>query len=131
MLLLIFSFLVDQLLALGINVTVYNGQLDMICDTVGELPTHSTLIFTKSAHINSHIIHLAYTHMHTHIYTYSRTVHNEYAHMCTHTNIRVHTLTHIPTLAFCSSSLYLYLSQRHPSMDVQVAVASFERLHGS
>ena len=31
-------FLVDQLLALGVNVTVYNGQLDMICDTVGELP---------------------------------------------------------------------------------------------
>ena len=32
---------VDQLLELGVNVTVYNGQLDLICDTIGELyPRH-------------------------------------------------------------------------------------------
>lgn len=28
--------IVDQLLAAGANVTVYNGQLDLIVDTVGE-----------------------------------------------------------------------------------------------
>ena len=27
---------VDQLLSMGVNVTVYNGQLDLICDTMGE-----------------------------------------------------------------------------------------------
>lgn len=28
---------VDQLLAAGVNVTVYNGQLDLIVDTMGNL----------------------------------------------------------------------------------------------
>lgn len=28
--------IVDELLAAGVNVTVYNGQLDLIVDTVGE-----------------------------------------------------------------------------------------------
>lgn len=28
---------VDQLLAVGVNVTVYNGQLDLIVDTMGNL----------------------------------------------------------------------------------------------
>lgn len=28
--------IVDQLLAVGVNVTVYNGQLDLIVDTMGE-----------------------------------------------------------------------------------------------
>lgn len=27
---------VDQLLSAGVNVTVYNGQLDLIVDTMGE-----------------------------------------------------------------------------------------------
>ena len=51
-------FLVDQLLALGVNVTVYNGQLDMICDTVGELPVY--LHFTKQK--CAHFVSLSYTH---------------------------------------------------------------------
>lgn len=28
--------IVDQLLAAGVNVTVYNGQLDLIVDTMGK-----------------------------------------------------------------------------------------------
>lgn len=28
--------IVDQLLAAGVNVTIYNGQLDLIVDTMGE-----------------------------------------------------------------------------------------------
>lgn len=28
---------VDQLLSTGVNVTVYNGQLDLIVDTMGKL----------------------------------------------------------------------------------------------
>lgn len=32
--------IVDQLLAAGVNVTVYNGQLDLIVDTMGEDVNH-------------------------------------------------------------------------------------------
>lgn len=34
---------VDQLLTAGVNVTVYNGQLDLIVDTLGNLlkPSHA------------------------------------------------------------------------------------------
>lgn len=34
--------IVDQLLAAGVNVTIYNGQLDLIVDTMGTL---SEIIF--------------------------------------------------------------------------------------
>lgn len=42
---------VDELLAAGVNVTVYNGQLDLIVDTIGELRArylcsiHGTICF--------------------------------------------------------------------------------------
>lgn len=29
--------IVDQLLSAGVNVTIYNGQLDLIVDTIGNL----------------------------------------------------------------------------------------------
>lgn len=32
--------IVDQLLAAGVNVTVYNGQLDLIVDTMGADVNH-------------------------------------------------------------------------------------------
>lgn len=32
--------IVDQLLAAGVNVTIYNGQLDLIVDTMGEDVKH-------------------------------------------------------------------------------------------
>lgn len=31
--------IVDQLLTAGVNVTVYNGQLDLIVDTMGNSPS--------------------------------------------------------------------------------------------
>ena len=57
------SSLVDQLLSLGVNVTVYNGQLDLICDTVGELPPH---------------VHFRCLHSLIHIHTHTHTLHDIY-----------------------------------------------------
>lgn len=39
--------IVDQLLTAGVNVTVYNGQLDLIVDTMGNSP--SVLVFSAGA----------------------------------------------------------------------------------
>lgn len=38
--------IVDQLLMAGVNVTVYNGQLDLIVDTMGNLLSLSTCQYT-------------------------------------------------------------------------------------
>lgn len=39
--------IVDQLLKAGVNVTIYNGQLDLIVDTMGNSP--GVLVFSAGA----------------------------------------------------------------------------------
>lgn len=38
--------IVDQLLTAGVNVTVYNGQLDLIVDTIGKRASKSVIHLT-------------------------------------------------------------------------------------
>lgn len=45
---------VDQLLDLGVNVTVYNGQLDLICDTMGELYPRGIDLFQWKVELQYH-----------------------------------------------------------------------------
>lgn len=40
---------VDQLLSAGVNVTVYNGQLDLIVDTLGKAAAASSVTRGKTA----------------------------------------------------------------------------------
>lgn len=41
------SLAVDKLLSMGVNVTVYNGQLDLICCTQGESPAVVRVSYTN------------------------------------------------------------------------------------
>ncbi len=43
--------IVDQLLTAGVNVTVYNGQLDLIVDTMGNLLSDHFLFSSSSCSI--------------------------------------------------------------------------------